>query len=797
MLRNYLTIAYRNIVRHKSHTLMNVFGLALGIVCSLLIFLLVKFHLSTDTHHTHAKHIYRVVTEMHFPEGTGYTPGVPIPLGEAIKTDFPQIEKSSMVIVSYGFLLSIPNAATGTDDRFLENEGIALVEPTFFDIFDYQWLAGNPATALNEPNSVVITEKWAKKFFGNRNPIGQVMRADNKHNFTVTGLVKDHPANTDLKYNMFVSYNTHKEINPQYYMGNWGWISSANYCYIRLSEDFTAKQLSGALPAFHEKYYPQKDNVHHHVLQPLSDVHFNGKYYGSIQKERLYVISLIGLIILVIACINFINLATAQAVKRSKEVGVRKVLGSTQPQLFWQFMNETALLTLSAIGVALLLSSFALPYLNEWMDVSLAINLLSDPLLLLFLALLFVVVVVLSGFYPAMVLSGFKPVMALKGKITSGQAGGLTLRRSLVVAQFAISQAFIIGILVMAYQLEYFRKADVGFRKEAIINVTLFEKDKVKLQTFRNKLKALPAVAEVSYSLAPPMSSGANNYDFFRFDTRTQSEGYQVNVKAADHTFLEVYELKLLAGRNLLPADTVRELLVNETLLYKLGFTQPEQILGKSLHTWGGSFPVVGVVKDFHLFSLQDAIDPCIIGTSAEQYYTAGIRLQTPNFAEAISRIERVWNEIFPAEVFEHAFLDETIARQYRGEEQMARLTNVFAMIAVFISCLGLYGLVSFMALQKTKEIGVRKVLGASSLQILLLFSGEFVRLLVIAFVIAAPVAFYVMTLWLQNFQYQITITPDIFGIAGLVTLAVAALTVGYQSFKSSIANPVKSLRNE
>jgi ABC-type antimicrobial peptide transport system permease subunit len=700
-------------------------------------------------------------------------------------------------VSNYGFTLTVQNPATGNQDRFLENGGIALVEPAFFEIFDYQWLAGNPKTALTEPNSIVITEKWAKKFFGSRNPIGQTMLADNKHTFKVTGLLKDYPANTDLKYDMFVSYNTHKEVNPKYYMGNWGWVSSATQCYIRLSDEFTAKQLSDALPAFHKKYYTQKDNVHHHVLQPLHDIHFSEKYYGSIEKDRLYIMLLIGLVIVVIACINFINLATAQAVKRSKEVGVRKVLGSTQVQLFWQFINETALLTLLAVGIALFLTVLALPYLNEWMQVSIALNLFTDPLLLPFLALLSLAIIVLAGFYPAIILSGFKPVLALKGKITSIQAGGLSLRRGLVVAQFAISQAFIIGILVMTYQLEYFRTADVGFKKDGVVNVTLFDHDQVKLETFRNTLAALPAVEGVSYSLTPPMSSGNNNYDFFRFDTRTEKEGYQVNVKAADAHYLDTYGLTLLAGRNLLPSNTVREVLVNETLLYKLGFSQPEQILGKTMHTWGGSYPVVGVVKDFHIFSLKDPIDPCVITTASDQYYTAGVRLKASNFAEAVSGIEKVWNKLFPADVFEYSFLDEAVANQYKGEEVMARLTNAFAAIAVFISCLGLYGLVSFMALQKTKEIGVRKVLGASSLQIWMLFSREFALLMGLAFVIAAPVAWYIMNLWLQNFQYQITITPDIFGLAVCITLIVAALTVSYQTIKASLANPVKSLRNE
>ncbi len=798
MLKNYLIIAYRNVLRHQSHTVINIFGLALGITCSLLIFLTVRFHLSTDAYHGHANRIYRVVTELHFPEGTQHSPGAPIPIGEALKNDFPQIEKVSMLVANYGFLITIQHPTQQKERRFLENQGIALVEPAFFDIFDYQWLAGNSQTALAEPNSVVITEKWAKKFFGDENPIGKVIKADNKHTFKVTGLLKDYPANTDLRYDMFVSYNTHKEINPQYYKGNWGWISSATNCYIKLPHSYTAGQISAAMRAFHKKYYDAEGlKIHKHVLQPLRDIHFNEQYYGSMQKEVLYAISGVGIIILVIACINFINLSTAQATRRSKEVGVRKVLGSTRKQLFWQFIYETALLTFSALVLGLLLSTLILPSLNQWMGISLEINLLNDIYLLIFLALLVVTIIFLSGFYPAMVLSGFKPVMALKGKITSQQIGGVSLRRSLVVVQFAISQVLIIGVLVMLYQLDYVKNADLGFKKEAIVNVTLFDQDSNKLETFRNKLIQTPGVEKVSFSLTPPIGNGNTNYDFFRFDTRTVKEGFQINVKAADHNYLNVYDLKLIAGRNLLRSDTIRELIVNETLLAKLGIAQPEQILGKIIHTWGGSYPVVGVIKDFHQHSLQSGIDPCVITTISQSYYLAGIRLKTGNFNQTVKRIEEAWNSSFPDQVFEYSFLDEMIASLYKSEEIMANLINTFAAIAIFISCLGLYGLVSFMALQKTKEIGVRKVLGATTGQILLLFSREFARLLMIAFICAAPLAWYIMTLWLQNFQFQITITPDIFLLAALITVFVAAITVGYQTIKSSIVNPVKSLRSE
>jgi ABC-type lipoprotein release transport system permease subunit len=532
-------------------------------------------------------------------------------------------------------------------------------------------------------------------------------------------------------------------------------------------------------------------------LQPLNDIHFNTNYYGPVQKERLYTFSIIGLFIIVIACINFINLSTAQAIRRAKEVGVRKVLGSTRLQLFWQFINETAILVLLAVALSLVLSFIALPFQNALMDIELQADFMTDHYLLIFLVVLMAIVIPLAGLYPAMVLSGFKPVTALKGKISAAQAGGFSLRRGLVVVQFALSQALIIGMLVIAYQMHYFKNTDLGFKKEAIINVTLFDRDKASLQTFRNQLQQNPDVARVSFSLTPPASNSNNNYDFIRFDSRTEKEGFQVNVKSADHQFMDLYGLQLVAGRNYLPSDSVREVVINETLMHKMGITDPEQIIGKPLHMWEKSFPIVGVIKDFHPHSLHSEIPPMILAPVPSDYYLASIQLQTKNLQKSISSIETAWNQVFPAQIFEYAFLDDTVARFYRAEEVMATLTNVFAGIAIFISCLGLYGLVSFMAIQKTKEIGIRKVLGASVSQIILLFTKEFARLLLIAFLIAAPIAGYVMQQWLGNYPYGIKLSADIFLWAILITCIIAGITVCYQSVKSAVANPVKSLRNE
>ncbi|MES2732953.1 MAG: ABC transporter permease [Bacteroidota bacterium] len=799
MFLNHLKIALRSLIRHKSYTVINVLGLSLGISCGLLIFLLVKFHLSFDTYHAKADRICRIVTELHFDE-VGHTPGVPNPMANALKTDFPQLEKVAMIKSFDSELISVLGEGNSATKKFQEEDVISFAEPDFFKILDFTWLKGNPTTALSEPNTVVLTRKYATKYFGSANPIGKVIRLNNRADFKVTGILDDIAPNTHYRCQVYCSYPTLKTYlsdadGPG--LDKWGGINSSTHCLLVLPVAYSKDQLTKLLPAFSTKYLqPEEAKSFRFWLQPLSDIHFNDDYNGTINKPLLLSLALVGLFLIVTACINFVNLATAKALKRSKEVGVRKVLGSTQTQLFRQFMTETGLITVLSVLLAIGVAQLALPYLNGWLKLDLRLQPFSDWQLLLFLPLLTLVVILLSGSYPALILSGFKPVMALKGKVSSQQIGGISLRRGLIILQFSISLLLIIGTIVVTSQTEYAKNADWGFNKEAIVTMPIPLPEVNKLQTLRNRMIGVPGVEKISMNYRAP-ASNSNNTSSFVFDTRTKEEVIQINTKPADDQYLETFGLKLVAGRNIIQSDTIREFLVNETFLKKLHLASPNEAIGKNLRLWGVTAPIVGVIKDFHLYSFRGEIPVTCVMSSAEAYSNCSVKINLAHASETIKALEKIWNNTYPDNVFEYKFLDEHIAEFYAMDEVMLKLIRSFSFIAIFISCLGLYGLVSFMAETRIKEIGIRKVLGATVSNIILLFSKEFAQLILIAFVIAAPIAWWVMNQWLQDFEYRIAMEPWIFVIAMGSTLLVAALTVGYQSIKAATANPVKSLRTE
>ncbi len=802
MLQNYFKIAWRNVERNRTYALLNTVGLALGIACGLALFVLVRHHLSTDRYHRNADRIYRVVTDFRLPDGETHSPGVPGPMGTALRTDFPQLEKVAMVNFAFGFTIDVPNPKSGKPDRYLQNDGIALVDPAFFDIFDYNWLAGNPKTTLNEPNTIVLTERWAKRFFGDRNPIGQVIRADNKHNLKVTGLLKNYPDNTDLRFDMFVSMSTHKQINPNHYQGYWGSVNSATQCYVLFNDQFTPEQLTNSLPAFHDKYYTgnSEADTDFHALQPLREIHFDDRYRGVIQYWLLWTLALTGVLLVTIACINFVNLATAQAVRRSREVGVRKALGSTQWQLFWQFITETALITVAALALAVALVEVSLQPFSQLLRLPFTLS-FHDSGSALFLTALFVLIVALSGSYPALVLSSFNPVAALRSRLSTRTVGGVSMRKVLVITQFTVSQTLIIGVIVMMNQTQLLKSADLGFKKDAIVTLTLFEQDKSKLQTLRNRLTQLSDVADISYSRTAPASNSNNSSGTFRFHNRSEDEGYEANIRPADDHYFKLYDIPFVAGRNLFESDTMREVVVNETMVRKLGLRRPQEILGKTITLGHGErarhYPVVGVVRDFNAHSLHMAIPPIIVGPLVNNYYLASIRLRTNNLQQAVKRVEGIYAQTFPDQPFEYAFLDDTLASYYQVEQTNLTISQAFALIAILISCLGLYGLVAFMVSQRTKEIGVRKVLGASVSSIIYLFSKEFIVLLLIAFLVAGPVAYYLMHEWLARYSYRIDLDASMFVLALTASILVAWLTISFQSIKAALMNPTKSLRSE
>lgn len=801
MFKNYLKIAWRNLKRNKAYALVNVLGLSLGIACAILIFVLVNYHFSFDTFHKNKDRIYRVVTELR-SDGVGHTPGVPPPFTKAMRNDYTFFEKTARVISFGNMLVSIPSEKE--NKKFQEENGVAFAEPEFFSIFDFPLVEGDIKTALNEPNSALVTEKIAQKYFGNESAMGKVIRVDNNKDFTIKGILKDIPQNTDRRQEIYLSNDNIKDYSP--WMAredSWGGINSETHCFLLLKPGVTAATVSAVFPSFMKKYYakdPETQRQFHFLLQPLSDLHFNPDYNGYADKKYLWALAFVGLFLIITACVNFINLATAQALNRAKEVGIRKVLGSLRRNLFWQFITETAVITFFAVVFAYGIAKLGMPFLNGMFKTELSINPFINVGLLVFTGITAVIVVFLSGAYPGLVLSGFKPIATLKGKLSQDTAGGFPLRKVLVVTQFCISQVLIICTIVIASQMHYSKTADLGFKKEGIVMLPVPENDsatgKTKMETMRTRILSVAGVQQVSYCMQAPASQSNNNNSIY-YENRPKQEIWSVNAKDADSKYLSTFGLQLVAGRNMFQSDTTTEYLVNETLVKKFNFKSPADIINKNINVNGKKAPVVGVVKDFYNYSFHTEVAPIALFCNAGNYQNCAVKIDLGNVKPTLAAIEKIWNDTYPKFIYKAQFLDDQIARFYELDDIMLKLIEAFAGIAIFISCLGLYGLVSFMAVRKTKEIGVRKVLGASLQNILWLFGKEFTRLIILAFLVAAPIAWWVMYKYLEDFIYKIKIGAGIFLLAILATFIVAVLTVGYRSIRAALANPVTSLRTE
>jgi putative ABC transport system permease protein len=794
MIRNYFRIALRNLQRHKAYTFINVAGLALSMACGILIFIMVNYHSGFDNFHHDSERIYRVVTEQH-RDNISYTSSVPTPLGKNLRQDYAYAEKVARVASFSDELITLKNG--GATKKFMEKDGVSFVEPEYFEIFNFPLVKGDKKSALTEPNTAVITEKMAKKYFGNEDPFNKIITLEYKVDFKVTGVLKDFPVNTDRTSQIYLSYPTLQAFNPWLGSDNaWGGINSGMECYVKLLPGIQTFQVENALQTYVKKFRPTSKNVHHYKLQPLADIHFNPQYDGVIAKKNLWILTFIALFLIITACINFINLATALAMNRSKEIGIRKVLGSLRGQLFWQFITETFSITLIAGIFAVGLSSLVLPVINSWFHSQMSLNLFSNFKLIAFLVTLVAVVTFFAGSYPGLILSGFKPIMALKNKITQSPIGGLNTRRSLIVTQFAISQVLIIGMIVIGIQMRYSTKSDLGFQKDAIVMLPIPDSSAIKIQTLKDRLQKVGGVEKVSACFAAP-ASGSTWSTSVRFENNTEEEMFKVNVKSADNDYLSTFDIQLVSGRNLFESDSTKEYLVNESLAKKFNLT-PDQIIGKMLRVGGrAKAAIVGVVKDFHDQSFHADISPLCITTAVDNYNNYAVKINMADAKKTLAGLEKTWTETDPDQVYDYKFLDDQIAEFYETEQLMLKLIQSFSLVAILIGCFGLYGLVSFIAAQKTKEIGIRKVLGGTITHILWMFGKEFSRLILIAFVLAAPVAWWLMHAWLRDFKYQVTISVWIFIATIVLTAFITGITIGYQSIKSSLANPVNSLRAE
>jgi predicted permease len=807
MIKNYWKIAIRNVLRYKGYSAINVAGLAIGIAACLLLFLVIRYENSYNKFNKNYSRIYRAVTEDKDASGLDYNPGTPWRAIAALRTQLPGVTIAALN-AHFGSQFTVIGqleAGTNIEKKFIEESGVFFMEPEYFQIFDVKWLSGSPA-ALKAPNMTALNKTTASKYFGDwEKATGQMIRLDNQYVLTVAGVFEDQPVNTDMPMTVITSYATLKTIKDYGWDDGWGNLSSNHQVMILRPENMSEASLQARIDEFNKKSFPQnkQDDHRRSVLQPLSTLHFDARLGGNFgdhvtSKASLLTLSLIGLLIIVMACINFVNLSTAQAIGRSKEVGVRKVLGGNRWQLFWQMMGETAVIVGGSVAIALLLAYLALPYIKTFFSIE-EIPALFSTGSLLFILGVSLAVILLAGSYPALVLSGFSPALALKNKITSANVGGISIRRGLVVTQFAISQVLIIGTIVAVTQMNFVRNADLGFKKDAVLVMTGRADSAVisRQAAFKAALKELPGVVDVTRSSDVP-SSDNNSASNFTYDHRGEDEPYDIFHKFADEDYFKTYQLELIAGRPFRKSDTISELVVNETLVKKVGAKSPEEVIGKEIRLGRSAWKkIVGVVKDFKTNSLRESIKPLEISSMSRRYEQVAAKINGNNFSQTTKAIKDLWEKFYPEYAYSSFFVDETIAEFYQQEEQLSKLYKFFAALAIFISCLGLYGLVSFMAVQKTKEVGIRKVLGASTGNIVYLFSKEFTILITIAFVIATPLAWWMMNSWLQDFVFRIHISFGVFFIAILISLGIAWITVGYKAVRAALANPVKSLRSE
>lgn len=818
MIYNYVKLALRNLYKHKVSTLINLSGLTLGVTACLAIYVVTHFELSFDTFHPEAARIYRLVGQSKFNKSDTFKPlgFVPRAVPQAVRAEVAGLE----TVAAFHNLESDVTVPGGNNEprRFerrnmdADHAQIILAGPSYFDIFRYEWLAGNPQSALKEPYSVVLTEKKARLYFGDL-PLDAIMGRELVYRghirATVTGIVRDWTQNTDFTFTDFLSESTigvsalKREIN----LNEWTDVWSASQCFVKLARGVAPAQVNAQLAEFAQKHFGSAagtgDFLFVPSLQPLSDLHFNEDYRDNYSRKAhlptLYGLMGVAIFILLIAAVNFINLATAQAAQRAQEIGMRKVLGGSRGSLMLQFLGETLVLTTLAAGVSLLLAPAVLTEFRTFIPEGVEFFAFR-PDLLLFLGAVVACCTLLSGLYPARIISAYRPAQTLKGQnaLKGNQKG--YLRKGLIVFQFAFSLVFIIGAIVIGRQLRFIRDKDLGFSSDAVVLIGTPHDDKSKV--LAEQIRGLSGVDRVAMEWFPPLGDGLMLTRMTYKSGRAPDLEMDVSAKVGDENFIPLYGLRLLAGRNYLPGDSLREIVINQRFAKALGFEQAADAVGQRVAFSGREYAVSGVVADFHEQSLHTAIQPVFIGNMPELAKDLAVKLNTRGkglneMQATLARIGQAWDSVYPGKRLECTFLDASIAKLYEKEQKTAQLVNAATAIAILISCMGLFGLVTFMAEQRAKEIGVRKVLGASVASVVALLSRDFLTLVLVALAIASPVAYWLTNRWLAGFAYRIDVQWWMFAVAGGAAMSIALLTVGFQSVKAALANPVKSLRSE
>ncbi|MCR8556862.1 ABC transporter permease [Mucilaginibacter sp. BJC16-A38] len=815
MIKNYFKIALRSFKQHKLFTLINVVGLSIGISASLVIYLIVHYDLTFDKFHKDGDRIYRVVTNYVFAGSPNYNSGVTGPLALAVKNEMTGIEISAPFQTTGGQVL-IPNGSN-RPTKFKDESSIIYAEQSYFNLFNYKWLAGSPKNSLNNAHQVVLSVDQAKKYYPHlsiEQVLGKEVIYDDTIKTTITGIIEPIKQNTDFIFHDFISLATlriSKNTNPD--VQDWGSTSSNSQFFVKLNKGANPKTIEKQLNALLKRHHPpkpeEKGQTQAFMLQPLADMHFNDRYYNYdipiVSTTTLYGLMTIAAFLLLLGCINFINLTTAQASQKAKEIGIRKTLGSTRGQLIGQHLSETFLVTLFAVILAVALTPVILKTFADFMPKGLKADFIHQPDVIVFLLILILLVSLLSGFYPALVLSSYKPVDVLKNQSANGksQTRNAWMRKSLTVTQFMIAQFFIMATILVSKQIYYALHKDLGFKKEAIIylNTPWQDKNPTNKLVFLNKVRAIPQVAMAGLGGDIPSSNGWNSRTITYKDGKKEIKT-ELQTKSGDETYINIYKIKLLAGRNIRLSDSISGMLINQNYAQLLGFKTPEKALGKTIEFGKQHMQIVGVIGDFHQGSLHSLIKPLAIYPDHWNFGTVHIALkpQTANsddWKKGIASIQKAWKEIYPDSDFQNNFFDETIAKFYENEQHFSTLLSWATGLCIFISCLGLLGLAIYTTNQRTKEIGVRKVLGASVAQIVTLLSTELVWLILLAFTLTTPIAWYAMNRWMQNFADRTTISWWIFALSAVGMLVAAVFTSSFQTVKAAIANPVKSLRSE
>jgi len=810
MLINYLKVTLRNLRKQRGFTFINVFGLATGLACCLLITLYVADELSYDRYNENADRIYRINGDVKFGGSESQGAQTPDPMGPTLLKDYPQVENYTRLLKRGTWLV---RRAGGPAENTSE-PNIIFADSTVFSVFTLPFVAGDAKTALKEPNTVVISESAARRHFGPANPIGQTLLFDNQQAFKVTGVMRDMPANSHFHTDFFLT------MRSAYY--NWGqWLEHNLHTYIVLREGVDPKAFDANFETILQKYSgPQAyqflgasldqlrkaGNSIRYWLMPLTDIHLRSHQTFELEPggdiQYVYIFSAVALFILLIACINFMNLATARSAMRAKEVGVRKALGSMRQQLVGQFMTESIVLALLATGLALLMVVVALPLFNQLAAKTLTTDVLFSPRILPVLLLLPLIVGVLAGSYPAFFLSSFRPVSVLKGgKLNAGSQSG-NLRSSLVVFQFAMSVILITGTLVIYRQVHYIQTKKLGFDREQILTVTGSHSLEKEIQTFKNEVTRMPGVVSGTVSGYLPVPSERSNFPFFPEGQLDSKKAVSMQDWTIDYDYVKTLGIELVQGRDFsrqFGTDS-SAMLINESAAKLFGFRDPigkrvTAMLDLTAHSQR-VYTIIGVVKNFHYESMRENIG-ALAFTLGSQPTGVSFRLNTQNSPELVRQIEAKWKSLVPGQPFSYRFLDDSFDAMYRTEQRVGTLALTFAGLTILIACLGLFGLAAFMAEQRTKEIGVRKVLGASVTNIIGLLSKDFLKLVLIAILIATPIAWYAMNRWLQDFAYRIDVPWWVFALSGTVAVLIAFLTVSFQSIKAALVNPVKSLKSE